>query len=63
MNRMKMQKYSIFEKFEDKFAKVKKYRKIRNHYHYTGQYRGAAHSICNLRYSIPKEITIISHIG
>ena len=27
----------------------KKYRKIKDHCHYTGKYRGAAHNICNLR--------------
>ena len=32
------------EKFRDKFIKDKKYRKC----HYTGDYRGATHSICHL---------------
>ena len=32
----------------------KKYHKVRDHCHYTGRYRGAAHSISNLRYKIPK---------
>ena len=32
----------------------KKYHKVRDHCHYTGKYRGAAHDICNLRYKIPK---------
>ena len=27
--------------------------KVRDHCHYTGNYRGAAYSICNLRYKIP----------
>ena len=34
----------------------KKHHKVRDHCHYTGKYRGAAHNICNLRYKIPKEI-------
>ena len=33
------------EKFEDKYAKDKKYRKVRDYCHYTGECRGAAHSI------------------
>ena len=28
----------------------KKYYKVRDHCHYTGKIRGAAHTICNLRY-------------
>ena len=27
----------------------KKYHRVRDHYQYTGKYRGAAHDICNLR--------------
>ena len=51
------------EKFEDKYAKDKKYRKVKEHCHYTGKYRGAAYSICNLKYSVPKEIPIVFHNG
>ena len=36
-------------------------RKVKGHCHYTGEFRGAAHSICNLNYSIQKEIPIIIH--
>ena len=36
----------------------KKYHKVRDRFHYTGKYSGAVHSICNLRYKIPKEIPI-----
>ena len=36
---------------------------VRDHCHYTGKYRGAAHSICNLRYKIPKEIPVVFHNG
>ena len=28
--------------------------KVKDHCHYTGKYRGAAHDISNLRYKIPK---------
>ena len=41
----------------------KKYHKVRDHCHYTGKYRGAAHDICNLRYKIPKEIPVVFHNG
>ena len=37
--------------------------KVRDHCHYTGKYRGAAHNICNLRYKVPKEIPIVFHIS
>ena len=37
--------------------------KVRDHCHYTGKYRGAAHNICNLRYKVPKEIPIVFHNG
>ena len=39
----------------------KKYHKVKDHSHYTGKYRGAAHDICNLRYKIPKEIPVVFH--
>ena len=38
-------------------------KKVRDHCHYTGKFRGAAHSICNLRYKIPKEIPVVFHNG
>ena len=41
----------------------KKNQKVRDHYHYTGKYRGAAHKICNLRYKVPKEIPVVFHNG
>ena len=46
-----------------KFTIDKKYLKVRDHDHYTGKYRGAAHSICNLRYKIPKDIPVVFHNG
>ena len=47
--------YICKEKFENKHMKHKKYRKVRDHCHYTCEYRGAMHSICNLKYSVPKK--------
>ena len=41
----------------------KKYFKVRDHCHFTGKYRGAAHDICNLRYKTPKEIPVVFHNG
>ena len=41
----------------------KKYFKVKDHCHYTGKYRGAAHDICNLRYKIPKQISVVFHHG
>ena len=32
----------------------RKHHKVRDHCHYTGKFRGAAQSICNLRYKTPK---------
>ena len=41
----------------------KKQQKVKDHCHYTGKYRGAAHNIGNLRYKIPKEIPVVFHNG
>ena len=38
--------------------KDKKYCKVREHCHYTGKFSLAAHSICNLKYSVPKNIVV-----
>ena len=55
--------YVCQEKFESKYVKGIKYCKVSDHCHYTGEYRGAAHSICNLKYSVPKKDCIASHNG
>ena len=36
-------------------------RKVRDHCHYTGLYRGAAHNNCNLKYRIPDFVPIAFH--
>ena len=41
----------------------KKYHKVKDHCHYNGKYRGAAHNTCKLRYKIPKEISVVFHNG
>ena len=41
----------------------KRYCKVRDHCCYTGEYRGAAHSICNLKYSVPKKVPVVFHNG
>ena len=36
---------------------------VRDHCHYTAKYRGAAHSICNLKFNVPNEIPAVFHSG
>ena len=42
-----------------KFSKSINYQKVRDHCYYTGKYRGAAHSICNLKFIVPNEISVV----
>ena len=44
-----------------KFANNKNYQKVIDHCHYAGKYRGAAHSICNLKFNVPNEIPVVFH--
>ena len=37
--------------------------KVRDHCHYTGKYRGAAHNACNMQYKVPKTIPVVFHNG
>ena len=41
----------------------KNYKKVRDYCHYTGIYRSAAHSLCNLRYQEQRDIPVITHNG
>ena len=45
--------YAKNKKFKN-YLKDKKYCKVRDHCHCIGEYRCAAHSICNLKYSVLK---------
>ena len=62
---MKIQKSVIFvrKNFKINIWKIKKSGKVRDHCHYTGGYRGAAHSISNSTYSVPKKIPMAFHNG
>ena len=55
--------YICKEKWENKYMNDKKNHKVRDHCHYTEEYRGAAHSICNLKHSVPKKIPVVFHNG
>ena len=41
----------------------KKHHKVRDHYNFTGESRGAAHSIYNLKYSVPTKTPIAFYNG
>ena len=49
--------------FVDKFAKDEKYHQVRDHCHYTSEYTGTANNIRNLKYSIPKKVSVVFHNG
>ena len=64
-NHMKMQKSVIYikEKCGNKYVEDKRYHKVKDQCHYTGEYGGAAHSICDLKYSVSEKIPIAPHNG
>ena len=45
------------------FCDDKNKKKVRDHCHYTGKYREAAHNECNLRYKVYKKIPLVFHNG
>ena len=44
-----------------KLGKNVSYGKVLDHCYYTGKYRGATHSICNLKYIVPNKILVVFH--
>ena len=48
---------------KDNQSEYKIYHKVRDHCHYSGKYKSAAHSICNLRYKDPRENPVVLHNG
>ena len=55
------QKEFFYDKNEKKKFKI--CQKVRDDCHYTGKFRWAAHSICNLNYKVPQEIPVKIHNG
>ena len=53
--------YIYKEKLENKHAQDIRYCKTKDHWHCTGENRGAAYSICNFKNSITEENTIVFH--
>ena len=53
----------FWEQILTKFANDINYQKVRDHCHFTGKYRGAAHSVCNLRFNVANEMSVVFHNG
>ena len=43
------------ESYKHEYVKDKKYCNVRDHWNYTGEYRGVTHSKCDLKYSVPQK--------
>ena len=54
-------KCHICEEEIDEETDDKKNKKVRDHCHLTGKFRGAAHNKCNLKFKIPKFYPVIFH--
>ena len=48
---------------KNKKMEFKLYKKVRDHCHFIGKFRGAADSIWNLNYKVPDEIPVKFHNG
>ena len=53
--------YICKEKFETKYLKERKYCEVRDHFHYTGEYKGDGCSTYNLKHDVLKKIPIVFH--
>ena len=49
------------ENDENENDENEKYRIVKDHCHYAGKFRGAAHNYCNSRYKVSKNIPIVIH--
>ena len=57
------EKQNVCHICKEKFCDDKNKKKVKDHCHSTGKFRGTAYSKCNLRYEVPKEIPIVFHDG
>ena len=55
--------YICENKIFKKLSKTIKYQEVRDYCHYTGKYRGAAHSICNLKFNVLNQIPGVFYYG
>ena len=55
--------YICGKRILENLDKCKNYQKLRNHWHYTGKYRGAAHGICNLKFNVSNETLAVFRNG
>ena len=53
--------YICGNKILKKLFKSINYRKVRCHCYYTGKYRDAVHSICNLKFNVLNQIPVVFH--
>ena len=55
------EKATVCHVCEGTFGEIEQDRKVRDHCHLTGLYRGAAHNKCNLQFKVPKFYPVIFH--
>ena len=49
----------VKKKHQNKYVKDKKRCTAKDHCHYTGEYRVAVYSICNLNNGVPKKVSLV----